>query len=261
MAKSVGAFKGRMKSETRRTTDTDGKAPMNAKKKTAKSTMDAKKAECRMKNEDCKLRVRHSHGAAQICRPGIATSGRKPRRAFVVLVMLLCSAIGLFSPATAADTIITKEYQIKAAFLYNFSKFVEWPAGRFADDSSPIIIGILGASPFGSELEKTVKGRTVNQREIMVKSVTTAEEAACVAVLYVAPGAERRFEEIAVALEKAPVLTVADSKPSAGRKKMILFVMEADKVRFDINVAPAEKAGLKISAQLQKLARAVDSNH
>ena len=94
-------------------------------------------------------------------------------RAWLMLVGLL----GLVPHVNAADAAdVSKEYQIKAAFVYNFTKFVEWPATRFAETDSPIVIGVLGENPFGGELDKMVQGRKVHGRAIVVRRVVSIEE-------------------------------------------------------------------------------------
>jgi hypothetical protein len=150
---------------------------------------------------------------------------------------------------------VPKEYQVKAAFLYNFTRFVEWPAGRFADDASPIVIGVLGQNPFGDELEKAIAGRTVNGRSIMAKSVTAAEEISGVHILFVPAGAENRVP--AAVWQNTGILTVGETEAFAAPGGTITFVREGDKVRFAINLGSAERSGLKLSAQLLKLATAV----
>ncbi len=150
---------------------------------------------------------------------------------------------------------VTKEYQLKAAFLFNFTKFVEWPATRFADDASPIVIGVLGRNPFEGELANIVKGRAVNGRGIAVKSVTGADDLLTVHLLFV-PGGEEPLLR-AAAWQNAAIVTVGESAAFAALSGTITFKPEGDKVRFDINLETAERDQLKFSAQLLKLAAAV----
>ena len=90
----------------------------------------------------------------------------------------------------AAEETVSKEYQVKAAFLYNFTKFVEWPSPHFATEDRPIVIGVLGRNPFGEELEQITKGRRVNGREITIAFVETPAEAAAVDLVFVCAGEE-----------------------------------------------------------------------
>ena len=169
-----------------------------------------------------------------------------------VLCGLLCLA---GHPTRGADAEVRKEYQVKAAFLYNFTKFVEWPQARFANDTSPIVIGVLGRNPFGDELAKIVNGRTVNGHPILVKLIATADEVPAVHLLFVPAGEENRL--LPAAWQSAAIVVVGESGAFATLGGTITFTREADKVRFAINLATAERAGLKISAQLLKLATAV----
>jgi hypothetical protein len=156
-----------------------------------------------------------------------------------------------------ADSPVSKEYQLKAAFLYNFTKFVEWPSHRFAQTNSPIIIGVLGRNPFGGELEKIVKDRKVNGRDILVTNITDSAGVKAVHMVFISAGEEERWNEALTTLRGTAVLTVGESGSFARTGGMINFTLQADKVRFEINQDPAEAAGLKFSAQLLKLATAV----
>jgi hypothetical protein len=188
-------------------------------------------------------------------RGGQAWFSRSCRRAgWFVLGGLLCLG---GHPARGADAEVSKEYQVKAAFLYNFTKFVEWPAASFADETSPIVIGVLGQNPFGHELEKIVQGRTVNRRTISVIFIPTAAEmpARHVHLLFVPAGEETRLP--ATVWRDAAVVAVGESARFIALGGTIVFTREADKIHFVINLESAERAGLKISAQLLKLATAV----
>lgn len=159
--------------------------------------------------------------------------------------------------AVSADAPVSKEYQLKAAFLYNFTKFVEWPSHRFAQTNSPIVIGVLGRNPFGDELEKIVKDRKVNGRDILVTNITASAGVKAVHMVFISAGEEERWRETLASLRNTAVLTVGESAVFAQTGGMINFTLQADKVRFEINQNRADAAGLKFSAQLLKLATAV----
>jgi len=175
-------------------------------------------------------------------------------------LLLAASALFLAGPRLGAaldsGAAVPREYQIKAAFLYNFTKFVEWPAGRFASPDSPIVIGILLDNPFGDALEAIVKNRKVNNRPIDVRIVTTAAEATAAHILFAGAGQDTRMAAMIDTLRKGSVLTVGESPAFAAYGGVIDFVVEGDKVRFAINRESGQRAGLKISAQLLKLAAA-----
>ena len=148
---------------------------------------------------------------------------------------------------------IPKEYKLKAAFIYNFAKFVEWPAAAFPDTASPIVIGVLGRNPFGDELLNAVKNRKINGRSIHIRQVSTAAEASRTQVLFVSAGEERNFGALKNSLG-AGVLSVGESAAFASQGGTINFSLVEDKLRFEINMAAAHRSQLKISAQLLKLA-------
>lgn len=151
---------------------------------------------------------------------------------------------------------VSKEYHLKAAFLFNFLRFVEWPPERFAEDASPIVIGILGPNPFDAELEELVRGRQVNGRRIHVRAVSV-DEARSAHLIFVPAGEEGRFADALKTLRETAVVTVGESDRFAAQDGMIRFVRVADNLRFAINQAAAEAAGLRISSQLLKLATEV----
>lgn len=172
-------------------------------------------------------------------------------------VLIVALTLAASTHVGGAEISVAKEYQLKAAFLYNFTKFADWPAHCFSGTNSPIVLGILGRNPFGTELEKTITDRKVNGRSIVVRPVNNAREALETHVLFVSGAEDNRLEELAQAISGAPILTVGESEMFARRNGIINFFIESDKLRFDINMDAADRAGLKISAQLQKLAKTV----
>jgi hypothetical protein len=150
----------------------------------------------------------------------------------------------------------SEEDTIKAAFVYNFTKFVQWPPDRFPNADSAILIGVLGDKAFCGRLENVVRDRRVNGRGISVVDLRSIDDAASVHVLVVRAGQERRFGMTAPA-KLAGVLTVGESADFAAREGIVNFTMADEKVRFEINADAADRAELKISAQLQKLASTV----
>lgn len=177
----------------------------------------------------------------------------KARRRIVSSVLALIGVVLLDVLASTArgQEAVSKEYQLKAAFVYNFAKFVEWPA-QGAD--SPLVIGVFRANPFGDGLENVVKGRKIKGRLIVVKMVHSAAAARQTQILFVGATQDSRLAELREALRGAAVLTVGESEAFSKQGGMITFRLHGDSLRFTINNDPARQAGLKISAQLQKLA-------
>lgn len=185
--------------------------------------------------------------------PGSSPCGLNDRWPRIWVVLLGLIFIGITS-TTRADS-VSKEYQLKAAFLYNFTKFVEWPPERFADDTSPIVIAVLGKNPFGDEITNLVKNRSVNGRSIIVRFIASDAEISSAHIVFITAGEESRVNESLFA--PPGVLTVGESSEFMARGGMIRFTLIGEKVRFEINQASSERAGLKISGQLLKLATAV----
>ena len=185
------------------------------------------------------------------------------RRSHTIAVVIVLHALALMwaAPANAgaadAAAAPARECEIKAAFLYNFTKFVDWPARTFANADAPIVIGVLGDSPCAQELEHLIKDRKVNGRTIVMRRIASAEEAKVTQLLFVGFAQETQFAGLKAAIESLPVLTVGESPGFATLAGAIDFVPQGDKIRFEINIDAAEHAGLKISAQLQKLATVV----
>jgi hypothetical protein len=178
-----------------------------------------------------------------------ALSGRLRR----LLAALLLALPGL----TAAQA--ERELQIKAAFLYKFGDFVEWPAEAFAGPDGAFVIGVVGAEAMADELEKVVTGRTVQERVVVVRRLKRGEPLSRLHVLFVGQAEAARLPELAAAAQGQPVLLVSDSENATTRGSMINFVSVDGKVRFDVALPGAERGRLKISARLLAVARRVSS--
>jgi hypothetical protein len=173
---------------------------------------------------------------------------KKLRR--LIAVLALCSAAGI------AEAQSPTEYQVKAAFLYNFAKFVEWPARSFPAAGTPLTFCVVGEDPFGSDLEEITRGKTIDQRKLATRRVKKGREREC-HILFVSPSEEARLGEILRDVKDASVLTVSDIAKFSRTGGIIGFIIEGNKIRFEINLDAAERAGLKISSRLLKLAKIV----
>ncbi len=167
------------------------------------------------------------------------------RMTLAVLALLLLAA-----PTVRAQEAY-REYDVKAAFLYNFVKFVEWPPAAFRDDRSPIEICVHGTDPFGQSLDDVVKGETVGARGLSIRRPASFEGCH---VLFVCASERERMSEVLAAVGGRPVLTVADSDGFLRAGGMINFVLDEGRVRFRINQAAAERVRLTISSKLLRLA-------
>lgn len=147
------------------------------------------------------------------------------------------------------------DYEVKAAFLYNFAKFVEWPEP--ASPGAPLVVTVLGDDPFGPVLDRTLAGRTAQERTLVARRISRAEDAEPSQILFVGASEEPRLPQILSVLEGRSVLTVSEMDGFAERGGMIGFRTEGSRVRFDINLQQATRARLRISAELLQMARIV----
>lgn len=165
---------------------------------------------------------------------------------------LLCSAAG---PAMAEQPPVS-EYQIKAAFLYNFAKFIEWPVEAHVADAQSFTIGILGPDPFGPDIA-VIEGKLVKGKPLRVVRGLALEELKGCQVLFIGTAAPAELARALGALKDKPILTVGESEGFARRGGMIHLMTVENKVRFEINTQVAEQARLKISSHLLRLAKIV----
>lgn len=180
------------------------------------------------------------------------------------LVWLRRCALGLVLVAACLGMAVTGlaiesneqslEYAVKGAFLYKFGAFAEWPPAAFAAPDAPLVIGIIGDDPFGAKLDQIVYGRTIDGRPIVVWRAQSIEKAQGAHILFISQSERNRLESILSSLQGKHVLTVADFEyPSA----TINFVIDSNKVRFNVNLDQAERNGVKLSSKLLSVAKDV----
>jgi YfiR/HmsC-like len=171
----------------------------------------------------------------------------------MVLCILAAFLIMLWSvPAQAGPNDKPSEYDVEAAYLFNFSKFITWPA-----DSGSLSICVLGDDPFGQALDKIVTGEKVEGKSVVDKRITRSEEASSCSILYISASEASRLSRILLAVKDAPVLTVSDLPDFLDRGGMIQFVLRDSRVRFAVNLAPTQHDGLALSSELLKVAVSV----
>jgi hypothetical protein len=172
-------------------------------------------------------------------------------------VLRMVALLTLLLGSGYAQSPTAGEYQIKAAFLYNFAKFVEWPASSFPDGAAPFQICVMGRDPFGEGLLNITREKTVNGRKLEVDTVADLEHARTCHILFVASSVKMPIQQIIEGLRGASVLTVGDTKGFAEQGGMIDFVLQDDRVQFDVSRTAVEQAGLKISSKLLSVAKVV----
>ncbi len=153
-----------------------------------------------------------------------------------------------------SDPLLLPEYQVKAAFLYNFIKFVEWPNEALQDTSNTITIGILGKSPISAAL-KSIEDKGVKKHKLVIKHFKKHKDLELCHVLFISQSARKSLNEVLEKLQGSSTLTISEVEEFPRFGGMINFIIVESKVRFEINIEAAEKANLKISSKLLRLAR------
>ncbi|MCB1957225.1 MAG: YfiR family protein [Rhodocyclaceae bacterium] len=171
------------------------------------------------------------------------------KRLLAALLSLMFVALATDRDALAQPT----EYQLKAVFLLNFARYIEWPAGSL-HEGEPIQLCVLGRDPFGAALE-AIDGKQAQNRAVDVRMLVLPEQTEGCHVLFVSGSEERRVASLLRGLGQAPVLTVSDLDGFVEAGGAIGFATVDDRIRFDINAEALQRAGLRPSAQLMKIAR------
>jgi hypothetical protein len=176
-------------------------------------------------------------------------------------VIALVAMGAIFGPLDmSAQKSKPREFEVKATYLYNFARFVEWPTTAAVAKSDSFPICVLGQDPFGPALDTIVAGETIGGKAVLAKRVLKPQDAVSCRVLYISLSEETRLREVLAGLDKAAVLTVSDIPQFSQRGGMIQFVQESNKIRFEVNLASAEDAGLTLSSELLKVAVLVRKN-
>jgi hypothetical protein len=146
------------------------------------------------------------------------------------------------------------EFQVKAAYLYNFGRFVQWPDESGSDRGESFEICVLGADPFGQALDATLAGGTIAGKSVMAKRIAKPQDVDSCRILFISSSEESHLKEDLAALDKTRVLTVSDIPRFSERGGMIGFILEGNRVRFDVNLDSAHGAGLTLSSELLRVA-------
>ena len=183
----------------------------------------------------------------------MALLNRRPRLTAIARRLGLGLGLVLVALSAKAQAESADEYSIKAAYLYNFAKFVEWP-GEAGSPGTPLVITVFGMDDFGAVLRQTVQGETVNGRAISVRSVSRVEDLRSCQILFIGSSNQNRLAEVLRATEGASILTVGETDEFIQLGGVIAFVAEGNKIRFEINLVAARRNRLTISAKLLRVA-------
>jgi len=174
---------------------------------------------------------------------------RRPAAAVLVAIAVTClSQAGLRASDSA-------EYDVKAAFLFNFAKFVEWPSSIFAGPDDPLEICVLGHDPFGATLDDVVRGERANDRPMTVERPQNAAAARTCHILFVSASEQPRLAEILRTVDRSRTLTVSDVPGFLEMGGALRFFLAGNHVRFEINAATTEEAQFRVSSKLMRVAR------
>lgn len=177
------------------------------------------------------------------------------RMGLLQIAGVICALLA--SPNVRAQQPTTSEYEVKATYLYNFARFTEWPAkGADAKDNS-FAVCVLGHDPFGSILDTILAGEAIHGKHMVHKRISTVQDAGNCRIVFISSSEESRLKETLGVLEKMSALTVSDIHDFSVRGGMIQFVLDQNKVRFEVNLETAGKAGLVLSSELLKVAVSV----
>ena len=179
------------------------------------------------------------------------------RLLFLLWRLAILMTFFLGSLLTSALAMEFDEYAVKAAYLYNFAKFVEWPSGAFISSDAPLLICIAGENPFGNALG-SLSGKTVESHPVEVRYLPVATDLEKCHVVFMGRAEQGRFKAALAKLARLPILTVSDISGFAQAGGMIGLVEADQRIRFDINLTAARRTSLRLSSQLLKLATIVE---
>ncbi len=182
------------------------------------------------------------------------------RRLGILLAILGMTSNWTSTADAQAGDADSSEYLIKAGFIYNFAKFVEWPSAAFSQPDSPIVIGVLGADPFGNFLDRIVEDKKIGARGFVVRRYKWGKELKDLKdckILFISASEKTHIDEILLSVKGLPILTVGETPGFAERGGVIRFTLEDNRVRFEVNVDAAHQADLNISSRLLTLAKII----
>jgi len=182
------------------------------------------------------------------------------RLGILILVAAMTLNLAPLADAQTGDASDSSEYLIKAGFIYNFAKFVEWPSTSFPQSDAPIVIGILGTDPFGSVLDRIVADKKIGSRGFVVRRYKWSKDLKDLRecqILFVSSSEKAHTDEVLEFVKWLPILTIGETPGFAERGGVIRFTVEDNRVRFEVSVDAAHNANLNISSRLLTLAKII----
>ena len=169
---------------------------------------------------------------------------------FLLLAVMVDAGAGV-----SAQELVQSEARLKSAFIFNFAKFVEWPANAFSEPNSPLVVGIIGKDTLGSALDQVIQGKAVNGRPIVVRRFAVGQEVQPCHILFVSSKNDANLAQILQRARGASILTVGETEGFLKAGGIIRFVVVENRLQFEISSANAAGSGLKISSKLLQLSR------
>lgn len=174
-----------------------------------------------------------------------------------LLALVLCVG-GM--PVQAAATPVAREYELKAVFLFNFTRFVDWPSDSFAGPQAPLVICVLGDDPYGTVLDDTVRGETVGGHPLAIERYRRVEDVATCHVLFISASEAKQMAGIVQQLHGRSILTVSNAADSDARGSVVRFATESNRIKLRIDMQAAHAAHLEISSKLLRAAEIVGAD-
>ena len=172
------------------------------------------------------------------------------------LVVVIASGL-LGVPGLHAQHSKPTDFQVKAAYLYNFGRFIEWPANVAPAKTGSFNICVLGEDPFGPALDATLGGETIGSQKVAARRISSPRESGDCRILFISSTEANRLNKIIESVDKTAVLTVSDAPQFSQHGGMIQFVLEGNRIRFEVNLSATQRAGLTLSSELLKVATAI----
>lgn len=185
-----------------------------------------------------------------------------------LIAFVVCAMMSLVLPSAVAqeesseETFISREYPLKALFVYNFGSYVDWPAASFSSKDAPFVIGILGPSPIDKTLRSIAATKKIGDRTILVEQFSAVDKIKPCQILFIPRTVSKQEQQAAIDfLKNQATLIVGESSGFADEGGTINFFVEANKIRFEVNVAATKRRQLKVSSKLLAIARIVDGGN
>ncbi|HUJ72137.1 MAG TPA: YfiR family protein [Verrucomicrobiae bacterium] len=182
---------------------------------------------------------------------------RRATRGIMVFATAILGVLLLAGPVHAAQTPALTERQVKALFLFNFAKYVDWPASAFSNNNAAIVIDVVGEEGLSDEFKQVTGDKTVNGRKVVVKQVEGTTDIKDCQILFICASEKGHLQEILEAVKNSAVLTVGETDQFLAMEGMINFTKKENKIHLEINLTPAQRANLKLSSKLLTVADVV----